>query len=84
MSFFLSFIVFVFCFALAYLISFKFKSWVPKEKGFEVGLVATIGILILVFTITFFFPVNKSLFNPVGFGIALGFGHGISRVNKRS
>jgi|GEM_PF-3815555 len=72
----LTFIVAAICYGLSFVFGYKlFGKFVPKGKGFEVGSVIGLGIMIIMFTIEFWYPsvINESLDEIVD-ALAVGLG----------
>ena len=83
MKFLLPFISSMISYGVTYLLGYRL-SWIPKGKGFEVGSAFAIGIMIIFFTIEFFYPsVHSDYYNGIGCGLAVGLGHGITYNDRK-
>lgn len=83
MHFLLLLISFVIFYAFGFLLASKFRLRVPQGKGLEVGLASFIGIMILGFSIGFFFNSIREVVYAVSFGLASGFSHRIGFVKRQ-
>ncbi len=84
MKYLLLFISSMISYGITYLLADRFRSWIPKGKGFDVGSAFAIGIIILFFTIEFFYPsVHSDYYYGIGCGLAVGLGHGITFNDRK-
>lgn len=77
MNFALLFTNFVISYVLGFLLGGKVRLRVPQGRGLEVGFASFIGIMVLGFTIVFFFHSIRDVVYALSFGLASGFVHSI-------
>lgn len=83
MNFVLLFTSFVISYMFGFLLGSKFRLSVPEGKELEVGFASFIGIMVLGFTIVFFFHLVRDIVYALSFGLASGFAHRIGLVKRQ-